>query len=117
MPSHPGSVFTRSPSKSIKSIRVQVIENREINESINLARIYANRQPAVGYFPMLEVHDGTDDVLILGKEKDELLSELLILVGGKENVMVWIKGRMDRDLMKSLYEVTGIKECRYTQEI
>ncbi len=66
---------------------------------------------------MLEVHDGTDDILILGKEKDDLLSELLILVGGKENVMVWIKGRMDRDLMKSLYEVTGIKECRYTREI
>ena len=29
--------------ESIKSIRVQVIENREINENINLARIYANR--------------------------------------------------------------------------
>ena len=103
--------------KSIKSVRVQVIENREINREVNFARAYADMRPTKGYFPMLEVHDGDEDVLILAREKEEMISEVIILVGGDENVMVWVKGRINRDLMKSLYEVTGIEQCRYTREI
>lgn len=103
--------------RSIKSVRVQVIENREINRELNFVREYADMRPTKGYFPMLEIHDGDEDVLILAREQEEMISELIILVGGNENVMVWVKGRMDHDLMKSLYEVTGIEQCRYTREI
>ena len=102
--------------RSIKSVRVQVIENREINREVNFARAYADIRPAKGYFPLLEVHDGDEDVLIFARQKKETICELIILVGGNENVMVWVKGRMDHDLMKSLYEVTGIEQCRYTRE-
>ncbi len=103
--------------RSIKSVRVQVIENREINKEVNFARELSGKEPGHGYFAMLEVHDGNEDVLILARENEERVSDLIILVGGDENVLVWIKGRMDRDLMKSLYEVTGIEQCRYVREI
>ena len=103
--------------RSIKSLRVQLIENREINREVNFARALSGKEPGNGYLALLEIHDGDEDVLILARQKQEIVSELIILVGGDENVLVWIKGRMDHDLMKSLYDVTGIEHCKYTREI
>ena len=102
---------------SIKSVRVQVIENQEINRNVNFVKEYSGGNPKNGYFNLLEVHDRDEDVLIIARERKEIISELIILVGGEENVMVWIKGRMDHDLIKSLYAVKGIEQCRYTREI
>ena len=103
--------------RSIKSVRIQVIENRVINRTVNYARAFTDMKPVEGYIPMLEVHDGDQDVLILAKQKDETLRELIILVGGEENAMIWVKGRMNQDLMKNLFDITGIEETRYIQEI
>jgi hypothetical protein len=103
--------------RSIKSLRIQVIENKEINRTVNYVHAYAGMKQGGGYFPMLEVHDKGEDVLILARQKEEIIRELVILVGGEENVMIWVKGRMDQDLMKNLFKVTGIEQSRYTKEI
>ena len=102
---------------SIKSLRIQVIENPDINRKVNFARLIDQEHLDKDYLTLLSVRDGKEDVVILAREKKERIAELIILVGGNENVMVWIKGRMDRDLMKSLYGVTGIESARYTKEI
>ncbi len=103
--------------RSIKSVRVLVIENPEINRQVNLARTISRAEPEPGMIALLEVHDGDEDVLILAREKDQRISELYIVVGGDENVMVRISGRMDRDLMKSLYDVIDIEQVKYTRQI
>ena len=102
---------------SIRSIRLQVVENEEINQRVNYARACSRRKLSKEYIPLLEVHEEDQDVLILAKQKEDALKELIILVGGEENVMIWIKGRMDQDLMKNLFEVTGIEHCRLTKQI
>jgi len=103
--------------RSIQSVKLLVIENPEINKQINLARVLSRVEPDKGIVPLLEVHDGNEDVLILAKEENKRISELYVVVGGDENVMIRIKGRMDRDLMKSLYEVTGIEQTKYARKI
>jgi hypothetical protein len=102
---------------SIKSIRILVSENESLNRHINFAKEIRNRRHISDYNMLLEVHDSGDDVLIMGKERNGLVSDLLIVVGGNDNVVVCIKGRMDRDLLDALYEVTGVEECRYTKEM
>ena len=102
---------------SIRSIRLQVVENKEINQRVNYVRDFSTGRAGREYIPMLEVHEGDQDVLILAKLREDAVKELVILVGGEENVMVWIKGRMDQDLMKNLFEVTGIEHTRLTKEI
>jgi hypothetical protein len=102
---------------SIKSIRLLVSENDELNRHVNFAKEINYRGQRSDYKCLLEVHDSGDDVIIMGKEKNGLFSELLIIVGGDDNVIICIKGRMDRDLLDALYEVTGVEECRYTKEI
>ena len=103
--------------RSIKSVKVLVIENPDINKQVNLARVLSRIEREEGVFSLLEIHDKDDDVLILAREKDNRISELYVVVGGDENVMVKVTGRMDRDLMKCLYNVTGIEQTKYTREI
>ena len=103
--------------RSIQSVKLLHIENPEINKQINLARVLSRVEPDKGVLPLLQIHDSDEDVLILAKEENERISELYVVVGGDENVMIRIKGRMDRDLMKSLFEVTGIEQTKYARKI
>jgi hypothetical protein len=103
--------------RSIQSVKLMVIENEEINQQINLAKVMARVKPDRGVVPLLRVNDGKDDVLILAKQEEDRISELYVVVGGDENVMIRIKGRMDKDLMKSLYDVTGIEQTKYARRI
>ena len=102
---------------SIKSIRILVSENEDLNRHINFAKELRNNRHNSDYNTFLEVHDSGNDVVIMGKEKHGLVSDLIIIVGGEDNAIICIKGRMDRDLLDALYEVTGLEECRYTKEI
>lgn len=102
---------------SIKSLRILVSENRELNQHVNFVKEMSDGKHRSDYLLLLEIHDSEDDVLILGKEKEGFVSDLLIVVGGDENALICIKGRMNKDLLDALYEVTGIEECLYTKEI
>jgi hypothetical protein len=103
--------------RSIKSVKLLVIENPEINRQLNLAKVIARANLEPDVHQLLRVRDGDEDVLILARQEKERISELYVIVGGDENVMIRICGRMDHDLMKSLYEVTGIEKVKYTQKI
>ena len=103
--------------RSIKSVRIMVVENPEINSQINLARIFSVVEWDAGTLPLLQIHSDDEDVIILAREKNNCVCELYVVVGGQENVMVRISGRMDRNLMKSLYDVTGIEQTKFTREI
>lgn len=103
--------------RSIKSVRVLVIENPDINRQVNLAKVMSRVKRDKGVFPLLEVHDQNEDVLILAREENKKISDLYVIVGGQENVMVRIRGRMDHDLMKCMYEVTGIEQTKHTRKI
>jgi len=69
------------------------------------------------YLLLLTVHESYEDVLILGRGSNGYIRDLIIAVGGDENVLVCIKGRMDTDLLGILYEATGIEECHHTKGI
>lgn len=103
--------------RSIRSLQVLVIENEAINRRVNFVDEIAKPKFHKDYEILLSVHEAGEDVLILAKEKRGRVKELLVVVGGEENVLVCIKGRMNRDLFESLYDLTGIEGTRYMQEI
>jgi len=103
--------------RSIKSIKLLVVENDWINERVNFVdEINLNRRNS-DYVEMLTVHEADQDVLILGRKKGEIIRDLVIIVGGEENVMVSIKGRLDADMLYALSGVTGIEQTKYTKEL
>ncbi|KPK85920.1 MAG: hypothetical protein AMS27_06300 [Bacteroides sp. SM23_62_1] len=102
---------------SISSIRILVSENPELNRKINFAKEIHKGKPEDDYRILLTVHESDQDVVILGRENKGYIRDLIIAVGGDENVLVCIKGRVGSDLLDALYGVTGIEECKYMREI
>jgi hypothetical protein len=70
-----------------------------------------------GYKMLLEVHDGEEDVIIAAREKRGKITDLIVVVGGDENVLVHVKGRMNSNLLENLSEVVGMEELHFTAEI
>jgi hypothetical protein len=95
--------------RSIRSMRVLTIDNNELYPGVNFVReanIHSGRN---GYEVLVQVTSDGEDVLILGKEKQGKLKDMLILVGGEDNVMVHIKGRMHADMIGSLAQIAGVE--------
>ena len=66
---------------------------------------------------MLEVHDGNEDVIIAAREKRGKITDLIVVVGGDNNVLVHVRGRMESDLLEELAKVSGVKELQITANL
>ncbi len=103
--------------RSLRSVKVLTIEESylypEVNftEEINLANLNNS------YKLLLEIHDGDEDVLIAAREKNGKLRDLVVVVGGDENVLVHVRGRMDSDLLENLAHVAGVDELHFTAQL
>ena len=53
---------------------------------------------------LLVVRDGEEQVTIFGKTEGETIEEMLILIGGDDNAMIFLKGRLKPELISSLIE-------------
>lgn len=96
--------------RSIKSIRVLTIDDQSLYPGVNFTREANITNPRNGYQVMLEVNDSGEDIMILGREKNGKLKDMLILVGGSDNVMVHIKGRMNADMIGSIAQIAGLDQ-------
>ena len=103
--------------RTIKSIRILSVENSRLNEKVNFVEEIKPRVIDKNYETLLEVHDQNEHVIIYAREKNDCIRELTIVVGGDENALVCIKGRLDRDLLYALSEVTGISELSHTKNL
>lgn len=103
--------------RSIKSVRILTIEDQERFKGVNFAREAKIKPGQGGFKMMIEVSEGGEDVKILGREKNGKLKDLLILVGGDENVMVHIKGRMNADMIGSLSDIAGLNDINIISQL
>ena len=61
------------------------------------------------YKELVVVKEADQEVLILAKEEDGKLSELLVLVGGDENVLVSVEGRFTMEDLNALSDLDGLE--------
>lgn len=93
--------------RSIRSIRLLTIDNNDLYPDVNFireARITPGRN---GYEVMMQVTSDGEDVMILGRERNGKLKDMLVLVGGDDNVMVHIKGRLNADMIGAVAQIAG----------
>ncbi len=93
--------------RCMRSVRILTIEDTERYPGVNFAEEVQIRPGQNGYIPMLSVSDKGEDVKIFARERNGMIRELLILVGGEDNVMVHLKGRINKDMMSSLVRLSG----------
>ena len=103
--------------RSLKSVTVLTIEEADLYPGVNFAEELNISELGGGYKLMLEVHDGDEDVIIAAREKKGKIRDLVVIVGGDENVLVHVRGRMESDLLENLAEVAGVDELHFTAQL
>lgn len=97
----------RALLRSIRSVRLLTIDDGARYPGVNFTREANIRNGQNGYEIMVQINDGGEDVMILGREHNGRLKDLLVLVGGEDNVMVHIKGRMNANMIGAVAEIAG----------
>jgi hypothetical protein len=103
--------------RSLRSVTVLTIEENHLYPGVNFTEEVNLTDMRNGYNIMLEVHDGDEDVIIAAREKKGKIRDLIVVVGGDENVLVHVRGRMESDLLENLSEVAGVDELHFTADI
>jgi hypothetical protein len=103
--------------RSLRSVTVLTIEESQLYPEVNFTKEINLTNMNNGYRLLLEVHDGNEDVFIAAREKDGKIRDLIVVVGGEDNVLVRVRGRMDSDLLENLAGVAGVEELHFTSEI
>ncbi len=60
------------------------------------------------YKELVVVKEANQEVLVLAKEEDGKIRELLVLVGGEDNVLVSVEGRFTMDDLEALGDLDGL---------
>ena len=104
--------------QKVDLVKVLVIEDEASFSKVNFQKEFS-RYLTGDYQPLMSVKDGKQDVNILAKMKsEEDITDLLIVVGGSENAMIYVKGDFnlteiaeETDLLKgkSLHSMLGMK--------
>jgi len=103
--------------RSLRSVTVLTIEDNHLYPGVNFTDEVNVNHMHGGYHLLMEVHEDGEDVVIAAREKNGRIRDLIVLVGGNENVLVHVRGRMNSDLLESLAGVTGIEELKLTDRI
>ena len=103
--------------RSIRSVTVLTIEEADLYPGVNFTEEVNLSHMKGGYKLLLEVHDGNEDVIIAAREKKGKLTDLIVVVGGEENVLVRVRGRMNSNLLENLAEFAGIDQLELVAKI
>jgi hypothetical protein len=103
--------------KSLRSVSVLTIEEDHLYPGVNFTEEINLSNMKGGYKMLLEVHDGDEDVIIAAREKNGKMRDLIVVVGGDDNVLVHVRGRMDSDLLENLAGVAGVEELHFTAQL
>ena len=103
--------------KSLRSVTVLTIEESHLYPDVNFTEEINLSKLNNGYSLLMEVHNADEDVIIAAREKNGKLRDLIIVVGGDENVLVHVRGRMESNLLENLAEVAGVDELHFTAQL
>jgi hypothetical protein len=88
--------------ESIDKIKVLVVDDNSLNARINLHQEFYNRMNRKGdYEELLVVRDNEDNVTVFGKMNEDVIEEMVILVGGSDNMMVYLKGEIKPEMINN----------------
>jgi len=103
--------------KSLRSVTVLTIEESALYPGVNFTEEVNLSNMNKGYKMLLEVHEDDEDVIIAAREKNGKLRDLIVIVGGDDNVLVHVRGRMDSNLLENLADVAGVDELSFTAQL
>ena len=91
---------------SIDKVRFLVVEDEDINGKINLHKEFSTKiNRNNDYEELMTVRDDNEDVTIYGKMDENVITEMVILVGGDDNALIYVKGEIDPELLNDQIKI------------
>lgn len=88
--------------ESVDKVKVLSVEDDDLNAEINFHKEFQLKINKNGEYEELMTVNGDDEsVTIFGKMDDDVIKEMIILVGGDENAMVYVKGEISPELINN----------------
>ena len=88
---------------SIDKVKVLSIEDTDLNARVNLHNeFYSRINSDKSFEELLVVRDANENVTIFGKIDENVIREMVILVGGDDNAMIYLKGEIKPELINNL---------------
>lgn len=93
--------------QSIDKVRVLVVEDENEDRNINLHREFSTKiNRKNDYEELMTVRDENEDVTIFGKMDEDVITEMVVLVGGDENALIYVRGEIDPKMLKENFQLT-----------
>ena len=105
------------PLSKIKSVRVLAQEDEIDIEGLNFYDELKKDMDFGQYKELIVVKEKDQDVWVMAKENNGRLGELLVVVGGEENVLVWIEGDFSLEELGELSHLGGIDHLNILDEL
>jgi hypothetical protein len=93
----------------VKRVRVIAQEDEADVEGVNFMEELKGVE-FDDYKELVVVKEADQEVMVLAKEEDGRLSELLVLVGGEDNVLVSVEGNFTMKDLEALGELEGLDQ-------
>lgn len=92
----------------IDKVTVIAVEDEALNESINLHNEFYDKISSNDkYEELMKVNNDDENVTIFGVMEDNVITEMLILVGGDDNALVYVKGEISPELLNNKISLTN----------
>jgi len=91
----------------IDKVRVLVVEDEDLNARVNLHREFSTKiNKNNDYEELMTLNDDNQNITIFGKMNENVISEMVILVGGDDNAMIYVKGEIDPKLINDKIKIS-----------
>lgn len=102
----------------LTSIRILSVEDSLLNQSVNFYKELTKKLDISSYEELMAVKEGSDVTKFLVKQKGDVISELLVIIGGPgDNTLISIKGDLDLKSLSELSNETGIDELKDLEKV
>ncbi|MCP4313240.1 MAG: DUF4252 domain-containing protein [Bacteroidetes bacterium] len=92
------------PFDKVASVKILTIEDEEVNEGVNFYDEIKGELKTDDFVDVMTVDDGGETVRMWMKADKALVTEFLLIVGGDDNVLIYITGNFNMNELEELAE-------------
>jgi len=88
---------------SIDKVKVLVVEDDNLNSHINLHNEFSTKiNRNNDYEVLMTINEENENITVFGKMDENVITEMVVLVGGDDNALIYVRGEIDPKLINTV---------------